>query len=188
MSSAMEFVIPRVTPAPDRLQATGAVDRRLLAAIVGGFALAFVAVLWLVTAKVVVEYVLTCERGAMRCAVTRAHLVGSERFEFRIPADARAEVRVTPRKNRAAPRTFLELVNPTGRRFLIEYEWGDAEGRAASAAARLNAFLTGEGGEVIREVEGSRGPVWGILTFLITLTGLSVVAWRSRTASGSAAQ
>jgi len=169
---------PPPTPSPRRQGSASAIERRFITGIVGVFALAFLAVLWVVTTEVTAEYAVTCERDTSQCAVTRWHLVASERFRVPIPAEARAEVRTTPRKNRAAPRVFLELVNTTERRFLIEYEWGDAEGRATGAATRLNAFLAGRGGNVFREVEGSRWSVWGLLTFLVTLTGLAVVAWR----------
>ena len=181
-------MVPHPSPSPGRQSTASAVERRFITGIVAFFALAFLAVLWVVTAEVTVEYALTCERGAMQCLVTRWHLVGSERFQLQIPGDARAEVRTTPRKNRAAPRIFLELVNATERQFLIEYEWGDAKGRAMGAAARLNTFVAGQGGDVFREVEGSRWPVWGLLAFLVTLTGLAVVAWRGRAVSASPPQ
>lgn len=178
-------MVSRPTPPPGQQGTASAVERRFITGIVAVFTLAFLAVLWVVTTEVTVEYAVTCERSASECAVTRGHLVGSERFRVPIPADARAEVRTTPRKNRAAPRIFLELVNTSERRFLIEYEWGDAEGRATGAAARLNAFLADRGGDVFREVEASRWPVWSLLAFLVTLTGLAAVAWRRRVDSAS---
>jgi hypothetical protein len=156
------------------------VERRFIGGIVGFFGLAVLALLWMVAARVTTQYRMTCDRPAARCSVTRRHLVGSETYQVRIPADARAVVRVTPRKSRSTPRTFLELVNGSGRTFLIEYEWSGAGARASAAAARLNAFLEGKAGVVSEEVEGSGWPAWGILTFVVALAVGSMLAWRSR--------
>jgi len=165
---------------PTAPAATGAAERRFIAGIVGFFGLALLALLWMVSAGVTTQYRMTCDRAAAACTLTRRHLVGSETYRVRIPSGARAAVRVTPRKNRSAPRTFLEFVDASERIFLIEYEWNDAGRRASAAAARLNAFLAGDAGPVIEEVEGSTGPAWGLLTFLLALGVGSMVAWRAR--------
>jgi hypothetical protein len=125
-----------------------------------------------------------CDRAAATCTLTRRHLLGSETYRVRIPPDARAVVRVTPRKSRSAPSTFLELVNASERTFLIEYEWSGAGAHATAAATRLNAFLAGEGGPVIEEVEGSTWPAWALLTFLVAVGVGSMVAWRASRSSG----
>jgi hypothetical protein len=160
--------------------ATSAVERRFIAGIVVFFGIALLALLWMVAAKVTTQYRMTCDRAAAACTLTRRHLVGSETYQVRIPIDARAVVRVTPRKSRSAPRTFLEFVNASERTFLIEYEWSGAGAHASVAARRLNAFLAGEAGTVIEEVEGSDWPARGLLTLLVALGVGSVVAWRSR--------
>ena len=160
--------------------AASAVERRFIAGIVGFFCLAVLALLWIVSAQVTTQYRMTCERAAARCSVRRRHFVGSETYQIPIPADARAVVRVTPRKSRSAPRTYLEFVNASERTFLIEYERSGAGVRASAAATRLNAFLAGEAGAVIEEVEGSDWPAWGLLTFVVALAVGSLVAWRSR--------
>jgi len=159
---------------------TSAVERRFIVGIVVFFGIALLALLWMVAAQVTIQYRLTCDRPAASCTLTRRHLVGSESYQVRIPVDARAVVRVTPWKRRSAPRTFLEFVNASERTFLIEYEWSGAGDHASAAARRLNAFLAGETGTVIEEVEGSEWPAWGLLAFLITLSVASVVALRSR--------
>ena len=159
---------------------TSAVERRFIAGIVGFFGLAALVLLWIVAAQVTIQYRMTCDRAAAQCSVTRRHLVGSETYPVRIPSDARAVVRMTPRKSRSAPRTLLEFVNVSERTFLIEYEWSGAGARASAAATRLNAFLAGEAGGVIEEVEGSAWPAWGLLTFLVALAVGSLVAWRAR--------
>lgn len=164
--------------------ATSAVERRFIVGIVVFFGIALLALLWMVAAQVTTQYRLTCDRAAATCTLTRRHLVGSETYQVRIPPEARAVVRVTPRKNRSAPRTFLELVNASERTFLIEYEWSGAEAHASAAATRLNAFLAGEAGPVIEEVEGSDWPTYALLAFLVALGVGSMVAWRSRRSSG----
>ena len=158
----------------------GAVERQLIAGIVGFFALALLALLWMVSTQVTTQYHMRCDRAAAACTLTRRHLVGSETYQVRIPSGARAVVRVTPRKNRSAPRTFFEFVNASERTFLIEYERNEAEERASAAAARMNAFIAGEAGAVIEEREGSDWPAWGLLTVLLALGVGSMVAWRSR--------
>lgn len=160
--------------------AAGAVERRFIAGSVGFFGLALLALLWMVAAQVTTQYRMTCDRVAAACTLTRRHLVGSETYQVRIPSGALAVARVTPRKSRSAPSTFLEFVNGAERTFLIEYEWNGAGGRASAAATRLNAFLGGEAGPVIEEVEGSDWPAWGLLTFLLALGLGSMVAWRWR--------
>jgi hypothetical protein len=164
--------------------ATSAVERRFIVGIIVFFGIALLALLWMVAAQVTTQYRLTCNRAAATCTLTRRHLVGSETYQVRIPPDGRAVVRVIPRKSRSAPRTFLEFVNASERTFLIEYEWSEAGAHASAAARRLNAFLAGEGGTVIEEVEGSDWPAWGLVTFLVTLGGGSMVAWRSNRSSG----
>lgn len=163
--------------------ATSAVERRFIVGIVAFFGIALLALLWVIAAHVTIEYRLTCARAAGSCTLTRRHLAGSETYEVRIPPGARAVVRVIPRKRRSAPRTFLELVNASERTFLIEYEWNGSEVRATAAAARLNAFLSGEAGTRIEEVEGSDWPAWGLLIFLVVAGVGSMVAWRSSRSS-----
>lgn len=162
---------------------TSAVERRFIAGIVGFFGLAVLAILWMVAAQVTTQYRVTCERAAERCSVTRRHLVGSETYQVRIPADARAAVRVTPHKSRSRPNTFLEFVSASQRTFLIQYEWSGAGARASAAATRLNAFLAGEAGAVIEEVEGSGFPAWALLTLVVALALGSMAACRSRRSS-----
>jgi hypothetical protein len=61
----------------------------------------------------------------------------------------------------------------------MEYEGGNAGARANAAAARLNAFLDGEGRPVLEEVEGSARAAWVLLIFLATVAlGGTAVAYR----------
>lgn len=156
------------------------VERRFITAIIAFFVMAFAVVLWLVARQVTTEYQLACARDTMRCSVTRMHLAGREQYEIRIPAGARAEVRVTPQRNKAGPRTLLEFVSPTERVFLIEYEWSGANERAHRAAGRLNAFLDGGGDGTLRASEGSGWPAWTAIAFVALVAALGVAGWARR--------
>ncbi|HET9454643.1 MAG TPA: hypothetical protein VFO66_10205 [Gemmatimonadaceae bacterium] len=155
--------------------------RGWIAGIVGFFAIAFVAVLWMVGTQVTFQYRMTCSRGTANCALTRSHLAGSETYGIGIPPGARAEVRVTARKSRSAPRTHLELVNDAERTFLIQYEGDGAHDRAAAAATRLNAFLEGQGNPVLEELEGEGRPSWALIAAIFVFAAaIFAVAAASR--------
>ena len=134
---------------------------------------------WALTTQVVTQYRMVCDRTAAVCALTRHHLTGGEET-YRVPfgAGARAEVQVTPWRTKAPSRTYLELVVAEERTFLIEYGGDRAGDRASGAATRLNAFLGGEGGAVLEEVEGSARSTWATLAFVGAVIGCGVAAAR----------
>lgn len=142
----------------------------------------------MVGTQVTFQYRMTCSRATATCVVIRRHVAGSEAYRIEIPAGARAEVLVTARKSRSAPRTYLELVNDAARTFLVQYEGDGAHDRAAAAARRLNAFLEGQGSPVLEELEGKGRPSWALIVAVLAFAAavLAVMAAsRSRPTAGA---